>query len=124
MALDIKIEKRKRNFTEEKKEVYVATPDRNGVIDTEKMAKVIAKDSGRWFDVFSINRGTLSGVEVGMAVINEDGLIGRVYEAGLNYAKVMTIIDSRSAVACLIQRTRDNGVMKGQISAAASDSSE
>lgn len=79
-------------------------------------AQVIAKESGRWFDVFSINRGTLSGVKAGMPVINEDGLIGRVYEAGLNYAKVMTIIDTRSATACLIQRTRDNGVMKGQIS--------
>lgn len=84
-------------------------------------ARVIAKDSGRWFDVFSINRGTLSGVRAGMAVINEDGLIGRVYEAGLNYAKVITVIDSRSAVACLIQRTRDNGVMKGQISSSSQD---
>ena len=86
-------------------------------------AKVIAKESGRWFDTFSINRGTLGGVETGMAVINEDGLIGRVYEAGLNYAKVMTIIDARSATACLIQRTRDNGVMKGQINSASQDTS-
>ncbi len=86
-------------------------------------AQVIAKESGRWFDIFSINRGTLSGVEAGMAVINEDGLIGRVYEAGLNYAKVMTIIDSRSATACLIQRTRDNGVMKGQIASSSLDTS-
>ena len=77
-------------------------------------ARVIAKESGRWFNVFSINRGTLSGVTAGMAVINADGLVGRVYEAGLNYAKVIGIIDSRSAVACLIQRTRDNGVMKGR----------
>ncbi len=86
-------------------------------------ARVIAKESGRWFDVFSINMGTLSGVEAGMAVISEDGLIGRVYEAGLNYAKIMTIIDSRSAVACLIQRTRDNGVMKGQITSSSEDTS-
>ncbi len=86
-------------------------------------ARVIAKDSGRWFDVFSINCGTLDGVTAGMAVINEDGLIGRVYEAGLNYAKVITIIDTRSAVASLIQRTRDNGVMKGQISASSEDTS-
>ncbi len=86
-------------------------------------AQVIARESGRWFDAFSINRGTLSGVEAGMAVINEDGLIGRVYEAGLNYAKVLTIIDSRSATACLIQRTRDNGVMKGQIASSSQDTS-
>ena len=44
-----------------------------------------------------------------------DGLVGRVYEAGLNYAKVLTIIDSRSAVSCLIERTRDNGICHGSL---------
>ena len=46
MPLDIKIEKRTLNFQDDKKEVYVAVPDRNGVIDTDKMARVIAKDTG------------------------------------------------------------------------------
>lgn len=78
-------------------------------------ARVIARDPGEWFDTFSVNRGTSDGVSEGMAVVTGDGLVGRVYEAGLNYAKVLTIIDSRSAVSCLIERTRDNGVMRGQI---------
>lgn len=46
MALDIKKEKRTLNFTEDKKEVYVAKADRNNVIDTEKMAEEIAMDTG------------------------------------------------------------------------------
>jgi len=79
-------------------------------------AKVIARDAGPWFKTFSLNRGSNHGVSAGMAVVNGDGLIGRVYEVGLNYSKVITIIDTRSAVACLMQRTRDNGVMRGQIS--------
>ena len=79
-------------------------------------AKVIARDAGPWFETFSVNRGTTHGVTTGMAVVNGDGLVGRVYEVGLNYAKVITVIDTRSAVACLMQRTRDNGVMRGQIS--------
>ena len=79
-------------------------------------AKVIARDAGPWFETFSVNRGTRHGVTTGMAVVNGDGLVGRVYEVGLNYAKVITVIDTRSAVACLMQRTRDNGVMRGQIS--------
>lgn len=78
-------------------------------------AKVIARDAGPWFKTFSLNRGSNHGVSTGMAVVNGDGLIGRVYEVGLNYSKVITIIDTRSAVACLMQRTRDNGVMRGQI---------
>ena len=78
-------------------------------------AKVIARDAGPWFETFSVNRGSSSGVTQNMAVVNGDGLIGRVYEVGLNYAKVICIIDSRSSVACLMQRTRDNGIMRGQV---------
>jgi len=80
-------------------------------------AKVIARDAGTWFQTFSVNRGSSHGVSNGMAVVNGDGLIGRVYEVGLNYSKVITIIDPRSAVACLVQRTRDAGIMRGQITA-------
>lgn len=79
-------------------------------------AKVIARDAGQWFFTFSINRGQSHGVSNGMAVVNADGLIGRVYEVGLNYAKVLTIIDPRSGLSCLVQRTRDNGIMRGGLS--------
>ncbi len=79
-------------------------------------ARVIARDPGQWFETFSINRGKNDGVNAGMSVVNGDGLIGRVYEAGMNYAKVICIIDSRSAVACMVQSTRDNGIMRGRVS--------
>lgn len=78
-------------------------------------ARVIARSPGQWFETFSINRGKNDGVTQGMAVVNGDGLVGRVYEAGSNYAKVLCIIDSRSSVACMVQDTRDNGIMRGQI---------
>ena len=78
-------------------------------------AKVIARDAGQWFETFSINKGTADGVSMGMAVVNGDGLVGRVYEAGMYYAKVICVIDTRSAVACMVQRTRDNGIMRGGI---------
>ncbi|MBQ6373485.1 MAG: rod shape-determining protein MreC [Clostridia bacterium] len=85
-------------------------------------AKVIARAPGQWFETFSINRGKNDGVVAGMAVVNGDGLIGRVYEAGINYAKVICIVDTRSAVACMVQATRDNGIMRGEISQSASRS--
>ena len=77
-------------------------------------AKVIAKDTGVWFDSFAINRGQNDGISVNMAVVNGDGLIGRVSEVGYNYAKVVSIVDPRSSVAALIGRTRDNGMLQGQ----------
>ena len=84
-------------------------------------ARVIAREPGQWFETFSINRGKSDGVGVGMSVVNGDGLIGRVYEAGMNYAKVICVIDSRSAVACMVQSTRDNGIMRGHVAANSSD---
>ncbi len=82
-------------------------------------ARVIARAPGQWFETFSINRGKNDGVSAGMAVVNGDGLVGRVYEAGNNYAKVICIIDTRSAVACMVQSTRDNGIMRGEITQSA-----
>ena len=78
-------------------------------------AKVIARAPGQWFETFSINRGKRNGVDTGMAVVNGDGLVGRVYEVGTNWAKVICIIDPRSSVACMVQNTRDNGIMRGQV---------
>ena len=78
-------------------------------------ARVIARAPGQWFETFSINRGSVHGVSTGMAVVNGSGLIGRVYEVGMNYAKVICIIDPRSSVACMVQNTRDNGIMRGQV---------
>ena len=83
-------------------------------------AKVIARAPGQWFETFSINRGNRQGISTGMAVVNGDGLIGRVYEVGVNYAKVICIIDTRSAVAVMVQSTRDNGIMRGEITQSAS----
>ena len=78
-------------------------------------AYVIARDPGIWYNTFSINRGTQDGIQVDMAVVTGDGLVGRVMEVGLNYAKVLSIIDTRSGVACLIERSRQQGVMRGQV---------
>lgn len=78
-------------------------------------AKVIAREAGQWFTTFSINRGEMHGISTGMAVVNGDGLIGRVYEVGLNYAKVITIISPNSRLSCLIQSTRENGILQGGV---------
>ena len=46
MALEIKKSKRVLNYTDEKREVYVATADRHGVINSDKLAEEIAIDTG------------------------------------------------------------------------------
>lgn len=76
-------------------------------------ARVIAKDPGSWFMQFTLNRGTNDGVLVDMAVANEYGLIGRIIEVTDNTCQVITIVDSRSAAAGVIERSRDQGIVQG-----------
>lgn len=46
MAIKVNVEKMTLNFTEDKKEIYVARADRGSVIDTEKLAEEVAMDTG------------------------------------------------------------------------------
>ncbi len=78
-------------------------------------ARVINKNPSVYFSTFSINVGTNDGVKVNMAVINGDGLVGRVYEVGATYAKVMTLANADSTVACIVERTRNEGLMYGPV---------
>ena len=50
-----------------------------------------------------------------MTVMSADGVVGRVVDVGINYAKVMSLIDGSSGVAALIERNRDNGVVRGMV---------
>ena len=57
--------------------------------DYEKInASVVNRNLGYWYDTFTINKGTSSGVDVGCAVINSDGLIGKVVNASNLYSTV------------------------------------
>ena len=78
-------------------------------------ASVIARQPGAWYTEFTLNRGTDAGFAVDMSVVNEHGLVGRIIEVGPNYAKVVCIIDSRNAVSVVVQRSRDDGILKGAV---------
>ncbi len=74
---------------------------------------VIAKDAGSWFTTFTIDRGEKDGVKKNMAVANEQGLVGRIIEVATTTSKVITIIDPQSAVAAVVERSRDTGITNG-----------
>ena len=61
-----------------------------------------------------IGAGTDQGVRVDEIVLSEQGVVGRVSEAGSNYAKVLLITDSGSSVSALVQTSRASGIVRGQ----------
>ena len=68
-------------------------------------ARVVAKDSTKWFSTFTIDKGSDDGIAVDMNVIGYGGLIGIVTDVGKNYANVRSIIDDISRVSAMSLRT-------------------
>jgi rod shape-determining protein MreC len=87
-------------------------------------SQIISRDIGNWFERFTIDKGTNSGIQIDDIVIKavrtEDrlvkvGLIGKVVDVGYNWSKVVTIDDIGSSVSIKVLRTNEGGVAKGSI---------
>lgn len=76
-------------------------------------ATVIGKSQGVWFSEFTVNAGRNDGVVENQAVVNSQGLVGRVSSVSANTCKVISIIDSTSDVSVMVERTRDYGFARG-----------
>jgi len=67
-------------------------------IDTE-VARVVGAAANNLDQVIEINKGSSSGIAVGMAVVNQAGLVGKVTQVSRSTARVMLVTDSRYSVA-------------------------
>lgn len=75
-------------------------------------ARIIAKNDGRFFTNFTITAGAKDGVKFDSIVINEMGLIGRVYEVSDNYSKVISIMDNKANVSFeIIEIPEERGIL-------------
>lgn len=78
-------------------------------------ARIIAKDSGSWFSVFRIDKGSDDGIKEDMNVIAGGGLVGIVTDVGVNYATVRSIIDDSSRVSAMAQQSGDSCIVAGDL---------
>ena len=88
------------NFKENTKENVIA-------------AQVIGRDPTGYFRSIMIDKGKNSGVKESMPVVNAKGVVGQIVSASYNYSMVLLLIDQNSAVDCIIERSRDRGIVKG-----------
>jgi rod shape-determining protein MreC len=77
------------------------------------VARVIAKDVSAEFRAIRINRGESSGIRRNMAVISNEGTVGRILRATAHTADVVTVLDLLSAVDVINERSRARGVFEG-----------
>lgn len=77
-------------------------------------AYVIGRESGSWATLYSLNKGTDSGVDVNRPIVSPDGcLVGCIIEAGSNWAKASSILNSSSSVGVCVERNGCSGIVSG-----------
>ena len=79
-------------------------------------AIAVARESGDYVTSFTLNKGSLHGVAVGMAVIEKNGLVGYVSEVGISYCKISTIVSDGASVGIICPRSGASGVLEGDYS--------
>ena len=76
--------------------------------------KIIGYSGESMLEGFIVDRGTKDGVQKGMVVISDEGLVGQVSAVGSNWAIIQSIANENISVAVMAESTRENtGILKG-----------
>ena len=81
------------------------------------VARVIDNDRTTLFKTLLINKGTADGLRVGLPVLADRGVVGRIIETSWHASRVLLMIDENSNIDALIQRSRAQGILQGAGSA-------
>ena len=76
-------------------------------------ARVIDSDRTSLFKTLLINKGTTEGLRVGLPVLADQGVVGRIIETSWHASRVLLMIDENSNIDALIQRSRAQGILQG-----------
>ena len=75
--------------------------------------RVVSDTGGPFVQMFIINIGKRDGVRDGQAVIDEDGLVGKVLGAGHTASRVLMLSDLNSRVPILVEPSNYKAVLVG-----------
>jgi rod shape-determining protein MreC len=77
-------------------------------------ADIVGQSPDNWQRMMIVNKGSSSGIKKYMAVVTEQGLVGRIISVGSRSSVVQLITDSRSGIGARDQSSRETGIMEGQ----------
>lgn len=76
-------------------------------------ARVMARDLVPWRKTILIDRGSNQGIRKRMALVNAEGLVGRVVEVAPWSARAILLLDPEARVSVLFQESRDAALAEG-----------
>ncbi len=77
------------------------------------IARSIGQNATNFLNVVMIDLGSRHGIRVGMPVVDEQGLVGRISAVTATTSKVLLITDPSSTVNAILQSSRLTGVISG-----------
>ncbi|MEG0770580.1 MAG: rod shape-determining protein MreC [Clostridia bacterium] len=107
---------RSENLIEENKRLKELLDYKNSVPNLSlKTAAIISKSSNEWYDSFTINIGSLNGVNKGNAVITDLGFVGVINEVSLNHSTVSTILNPECVIGAFDIRINEPSILEGNL---------
>lgn len=76
-------------------------------------ARIISRDNSDTYATFTIDKGTVDGVEVFDPIITAEGLVGYVSDAYSTQSTVMTVLNPKINVSAIDNHSRDTGAITG-----------
>ena len=75
------------------------------------LAEVVGQNPNNFVSGFVLNKGLDDSIRTDMAVVSNEGLVGRIIYVGNNTSVVQLLNDKNMRISCRVQRTRDMGMV-------------
>ncbi len=79
-----------------------------------KSAKVIGSSNNSFIKSILIDIGLNEGAQVGQAVVNHHGVVGRIIEVGDTHSRVLLVTDYNSKIPVIGMSSREHAILYGQ----------
>lgn len=77
------------------------------------VARVIGRDLSGWSQIIIIDKGSKHGIKENLPVVASGGVVGKTMEVGLFSTKVLLLIDRKSRIGGIMQKSRVVGIVEG-----------
>lgn len=78
-------------------------------------ARVVSRDPSNWAQSVTVDRGSNDGIKEGQAVVDGNALVGQIISVSSNSAKVLLLTDNISSVDVIVQSSRAQGIVEGNL---------
>lgn len=76
-------------------------------------AEVTGREADNWYEKLTINKGSKDGIAENMAVVDQDGLVGKIVNVTDDHSDVLLIIDAGNGLGGMMTESSIQGVISG-----------